>query len=321
MGHLFNGGGTSVADGVNPPAAFKYQFAAWLNGVTPDPGGTDTWGNFDDSPTFNLRSMLLELFDASPYANVEAVDPTEDLDLVKKRFDAFLEKVHAIDPALDIENSIRKSVRFHDEHIRPESNIADAVDAFELRTRRRHLQAAMRVRDGYGMADAGLSSTMRGELVAMEADRAIEINDYEQRLLLQQEQIRTQWIETMTARFMQAIGGRVDAYRAAFQHQFDFAKLSITAKQDRITQDIEYEVHDAFWNPNLIKEGFSGLQLLNGTPMIPKAPTKAERFIQQVLTTASFAAQLGTALGSPALGLAGGAALLGLNIAANRSQG
>lgn len=319
---FLSGGGTAVPDAFTLGTQFKYQYASWLNYI--DPGGSDitTWANFAGLDGFNLRDLIENMSTASggnPYVDLEAIDPTDDLATIQRRMDAFADAVTALNPISDMDEAVRTAKRLVDGVILDDSRIDEMVDAFEQRTRRRHLRALMHIRDGYGMADAGLSSTMRSELVAAEHDRAQEVNEFEQQLRMKKDAERNQIIVDMSARYMSALGARLDALRAVSQLQFDVSKLNIVAKQDRQEKDLEYELQDAFWDPNLIKEGFSALQVGSGLPMQPRTPNKAERFIQQVLTSASFATQLGTAFGSPGVGAAGGAALLALNLIANNS--
>lgn len=296
--------GTPPDVGTDYPTYLQHVHGAILAGD--DPTGLLTisdyneWGN-----VFDFFKAATSAVGGSPYATVEAHDPDESLTANQERYDEWTEILDAMDPETDIAAFVAAAATSADTLV-PSTEIDDVVDAFEARSKGAYLREVSRY--AIGMFDVGaVMTTQFGMgLAHMERDRADQLNDLDARLRLMAERERftsaTQLAIEM-ARYQQF---QVQEQRASVGGLVDISKLDIAARQDQIGLDLGYEVNDAIWDLELINYPLQHIGALSGAVALHKQQTPGERLAAGVLQSGSFGLQVGTALGSPAAGIAAG---------------
>lgn len=323
MGNLFNGGGGPVESGFAPGDHIKLQYAALLNQLNPTggPPATLDWSNFTEYADMNVRDVLYDAMSfggGNPFEGVAAIDPSPYLDELNERAELFTDDADALDIRDFVEESISEAVSLVDNNLLTDTQIADLVSAFDSRTKQRHLQSVSRAIDGLNFAMAGMTSTVADTIASMEFDRLAEIDDFELKLIYGDRQRRTEMVQFLTGNYLQTLGVKIDSMKASFAIRSDAAKLNVAALQDQQDKDVELTTSEQLYDVQTIKHGFEALQVGSGMPMNPRAPTKAERALQQITSSISFGAQAGAAFG-PAAGVLAGAGMLALNFLSNRA--
>ncbi len=323
MGGLFNGGGGPVQSNFTLGDHVKMEFAALLNQVEPAAGGYDTWSNFTEYATMNMRDIVYDAMSMgnsgnTPFTGVAAVDPQSHLDIINERMADFQSVADAMDVRDFVDESITLATQLVDDNLLNTTQIDALVSAMDARTKARHLQSVSRVVDGLNFAMAGMTSTVADRIADMEFDRQQEVNDYELKLVYGDRQRRTEMVQFLAGNYLATLGVKIDLSKNAFAAATDAAKINISALQDQIDKDVENTTNEWLWDVQTIKHEFEALQVGSGMPMVPRSPTKAERLMQQISSSISFGAQAGAAFGSPAAGFLSGAGLLATNLLMNR---
>lgn len=325
MSGLFNGGGGPVQSDFVPGDHIKFEYAALLNQIEPDGTENLDWANFDGSddgyPLMNMRDILYDAMSfggGNPFGGVSAIDPSDQLEVVNERSSDFMDEADDIDVRDFVSESIDSAIDIVDANLLSTSQIDELVNAMDTRTKARHLQAVSRATDGLNFSMAGMTSTVADTIAAMELDRSMEVNDFELKLVYADRQRRTEMVQFLTGNYLQTLGAKLDSMKAAFAMAMDATKINVAALQDQQDKDLEHATSEQLWDVTTIKHGFEALQVGSGMPMNPRAPTRAERAMQQITSSISFGAQTGAAFG-PGAGYLAGGALLALNFLTNRA--
>ena len=163
-----------------------------------------------------------------------------------------------------------------------------------------------------GMFDIGavMTSQFGMGLAQMELDRQDQLNDMDGRLRLLAERERSETTRGFTGELARLYMAKIQEQRAGVGGQLDISRIAATMYQDQILTDLDYEVKDATWDLELFQYPISNMNALSGAMQTYKAQTKGERLAANVMASASFGLQVGTAMGSPGAGVIGGVGLL-----------
>ena len=245
----------------------------------------------------------------SPYAAIEAYDPSEDVEAVQERYDAWTEDLDAIDVEQLIADWAVASTTAAAYTV-PTSEIDGAVDAFEARSQAAFMRNVSRF--AVGMWDIGaVMSTQYGMgLASMELDRQEQLNDMDSRLRLLAERERFETSRTFTGEMARLYMAKLQEQRAGIGGRLDIARIGAALYQDQIGLNLGYEIKDATWDIELYQAAMGNIGALSGAIQTYKAQTPGERLAAAITTSGSFGLQVGTALGSPVAGVIGGVGML-----------
>lgn len=245
----------------------------------------------------------------SPYAAIEAYDPSEDLEAVQARYDAWTEELDAIDVEQLIADWATASTTAANFTV-PTSEIDNAVDAFEARSQAAFMRNVSRFASGMWDIGAVMTSQYGMGLASMELDRQEQLNDMDSRLRLLAERERFETSRTFTGEMARLYLTKLQEQRAGIGGQLDIARIGSALYQDQIGINLGYEIKDATWDLELFQAGINSIGGLAGALQTYKSQTGGERLAAAITTSGSFGLQVGTALGSPAAGVIGGVGLL-----------
>lgn len=299
-------GGGGSAGQVDYPDYIKNFHAFLMAGVDSDPF-TLSWTG---APDFLSASVAASA--ANPYSSVAAYDPDTALGSLTTQFTALETIVDAIDTG-DISTYVSAAVT-QAALLLPDSEIDAAVDSFEARS----LTAFQR---SVGRATAGMfdiravMGTQYDMMVAnMEQDRAVQVDDMDSRLRLLTAQERYQAKLQLVDQILRLLSTQVQGTSGLVSHQFDISKLTIVAKQDEVLSQVGFDEKDVLWDLNLLAYGQNALSSISGAATIARPPNEKERLIAAVTNAGAFGLQLGTTMGNPGVGFAGGIGLLALQL-------
>jgi hypothetical protein len=298
-----SGGGS--AGQVDYPPYIKYFHAGLLAGD-------------DDSPAYTQADMLnyVELSvaasAANPYTSVAAYDPDTDLGLVSTQLAALEAIVDAIDTG-DISTYVTAAVT-QAASLLPDSEIDAAVASFEARSLAAFQRQVGRATAGMFDIRAVMSTQFDMMIANMEQDRAIQVDDMDSRLRLLTAQERYQAKIQLVDQILRLLSAQVQGTSGLVSHQFDLSKLSIVAKQDEVLSQVGFDEKDVLWDLNLLAYGQNVLSAISGAATVARPLNEKERLIAAVTNAGAFGLQLGTTMGNPAAGFAGGIGLLALQL-------
>ena len=302
------GGGTAIASypgyvqSLHTALLSGEQWTAEIDAITfTDP---NHWGNVLDSMLAVTSGV-----GGSPYALVTAYDPTDDIGLVQTRYDDWATELDAIDPSTLMTDWVADAVTLADSAVTT-TEINAAVNAFEARSQAAYLRNVSRFASGMFDIGAVMSSQFGMGLAQMELDRQDQLNDMDARMRLLAERERYESTRSYTGELARLYLTKLQEQRAGIGGQLDISRIAATMYQDQILTDLDYEVKDATWDLELFAYPISNLNALSGAMQTYKAQTKGERLAANIMTSASFGLQTGTALGSPGAGVAAGVGLL-----------
>lgn len=303
--------------GTTYPTYLQHVHAAFLTGN--DPTNTESLSDYNEWG--NVADYFLAATSAvggSPYSGLAAYDPATDLAANQDLFDAWQTDLTAADAETDIAAHVTAATTAAGTLV-TSSEIDDAVDAFEQRSKGAYLREVSRA--AVGMFDVGaVLTTQFGMMLAhMERDRADQLNEMDSRLRLLAERERYEAATNLAIEMTRFQITKLGEQRAAVGGQMDLSKLAIAALQDQQGIDVKYEVEDALWDLNLISYPLNHIGALSGAVALHRQQTPGERLAASVLTSGSFGLQVGTALKSPAAGLAAGGLSLATQLLAGIS--
>ena len=164
--------------------AMAEQAFARLDGIVPDG---------------MLESVVVPVLPDIAAEEVPLVDVVEVITLADTALAEYTSNLDQLSPFMDIGMAHELAVSMTESRLLDETNVDEAVDSFETRTVARHQRAVSRV--ATGMFDAGtVMTTQFGiALALLENDRAIEVNDYEVKLRLQNDQLRVEHVAQLVS--------------------------------------------------------------------------------------------------------------------------
>lgn len=287
------------------PTYLQHVHSALLTGSNPTSGGIalsdyTRYGNVAD---FFLAAT--SGVGGSPYSTVQAYDPSTDLDKNQDAFDVWQAALDALDPETDVAAHVTAATTAATSLV-TSAEIDAVAAAFEARSRGQYLREVSR--NAFGVWDAGgaLTTQFGMMLAAMGRDRADQLNDMSSRLDLLAERERYQSATQLAIEMSQLQIAKLQEQRAGVGGQADLSRLALTAYQDYLDMNLKYEVQDAVWDLELISYPLQHIGALSGAVATHKQQTPGERLAASVMTAGSFALQTGTALRSPAAGIAAG---------------
>ena len=302
------GGGTAVS---TYPSYLQSVHTALLSGETFVDGDAplsftdpNRWGNVMDAILAASSG-----YGGSPYAAVTAYDPTEDIERVQERYDEWAGELDSIDPDTLFTQWVGDAVTLAGSTV-ASGEIDNAVDAFENRSQAAFMRNVSRYATGMFDIGAVMTSQFGMGMAQLELDRQDQLNDMDARLRLLAERERYEAARGYVGQLAQLYMAKIQEQRAGIGGQLDISRIAATMYQDQILTDLDYEVKDATWDLELFQYGMNNIGALSGAIQTYKAQTKGERLAANIMTSASFGLQVGTAMGSPAAGVVGGVGLL-----------
>lgn len=241
----------------------------------------------------------------SPYGLVEAYDPEADLDTNQDLFDEWQTALDALDPEGDVSDHVTAAITAAGTLV-TSTEIDDAVEAFEMRSRGAYLREVSRAAFGVWDAGGALTTQFGMMLAGMGRDRSDQIFDMSSRLTLLAERERYSAAMSLASEMTQVQLKKLEEMRVGVGGQADLSRLRLTAMQDYTDANLKYEVADAVWDLDLINYPMQHIGALSGSVALYKQQTPGERLAASVMTAGSFGLQTGVALKSPAAGLAAG---------------
>lgn len=264
----------------------------------------NAWGNVLDAMLAATAGV-----GGSPYSAVTAYDPSDDIQLVQDRYDEWASDIDAIDPTTLMTDWVADATTMADTLV-TSAEIDASVDAFEARSQAAYMRNVSRFASGMFDIGAVMTSQFGMGLAQMELDRQDQLNDMDARLRLLAERERYEASRALASQLAQLYLSQIQEKRAGVGAQLDISRIAATMYQDQIITDLDYEVKDATWDLELFQYPMGNIGALSGALQTYKAQTKGERLAANIMTSASFGLQVGTALGSPGAGVVGGVGLL-----------
>lgn len=308
------GAGGGSAGQVDYPEHIKAFHTGLLVGDV-DAGLAEFQTAFDVAGVPNYLEAVAAATAANPYTLTDAYDPATDLGAIQTRHDDVDTLISAIDlteATGNIADYVAAAVTLATTAL-PDSEIDAAVASFEARSLTAFQRQVGRVTAGMFEQRAIMNTQLDMALANMEQDRAIQVDDMDSRLRLLTQQERYQAKLQLVAYFLQLLDMKLMRSQQAVAQQFDISKLNIVAYQDQILSDISLDEKDVLWDLDILKYGQNALSSISGS-VVPKAPTPQERLVAAVSNSAAAGLQIGTALGNPAAGFAGGLGFLALQL-------
>lgn len=262
-------------------ALFNYNYASstwWQN-----PTGLSTLGASAYTGP-NIIAEMITAKAANPYTAVTAYDPDTDLAAISDQLDLYKAAVLALDPAADLAAAEAAALAFVTANLLSDSKIDAAVDAFETRGNAAFQRQVTRVTGGMFDARAVMTSQFGQMLANMEHERAIEVNDFDRNLRIEFERQRTTSTLQLVEIFSKMQVQDTDQVYRATALTGDLMKNQIVAKQDQINWDLDAEVKDTLWAPELFKYANGVMSSIAGAGTYPPGPSKAERQLGMVLS-------------------------------------
>lgn len=304
------GGGSSGT--IDYPTYMKDFHGAILFGGDPDgsPPIADftAWGNVADDMVA-ARSA----YGGSPYALVEAYDPSADIDAIQAKYDDWDDLLDELNHIEDIEDIVDAAVAKSTALV-PSSEIDDVVNAFEARSKSAYLRNVSRVATGMFDIGAVMSSQFGMALSQMEVDRQEQVNDVDARLRLMAERERYQSTNAIMSDMVKILLFKIENKRAGVGGQMDISRFNVIASQDQLDKDLTLEVKDAQWDLDLWNYPQGVMSSIAGAATVPRPQTQGERLAAAFGTSTSFGLQAGTVLGSPRAGLVAGVGSLAVQL-------
>ena len=300
--------GGAPAGSVDYPTYLQGVHVGLLAGEAFD--GTTTTHDF--SSFGNILALTLAASSGvggSPYAAVTAYDPTSDVEAVQTRYDDWAAELDAVDPSALMTDWVTDATTLAATTV-PTAEIDAAVDAFEARSQGAYMRNVSRFAAGMFDIGAVMTTQFGMGLFQMELDRQDQLNDMDSRLRMLAERERFETARGYVAQLSQLYMSKLQEQRAGVGGQLDISRIAAALYQDQIALDLGYEVKDATWDLELYQYPMNNIGALSGALQTYKAQTPGERLAANVMTSASFGLQVGTALGSPAAGIVGGVGLL-----------
>lgn len=278
------------------------------------PGDPNYKEDIDALTSFNTHEEMLDAADLNPFTGVAAYDPDSDLSDLEDVLDDFSSVVADMDPSDYLTMAVAAAIEAVDTDVYSEDDIAAAVAAHEARTEEGYQRRVSSALSSLMAGRATMTTAFDGALSLMANQREAEIQDYSAKLgLLSQEQRFT-----LAAQFSQQFIGLVQLQLTSHQALTEVSKavvqMRIVGMQDQIAADVGYDESEARWRPGMFEYGAQMLSAYNGAGPIPRPPTKGERFMGLLTTSATVAIQGGMALGSPQAGIAAGIGTLGAGL-------
>lgn len=297
-----------------------FPWAAIVHGVDPsqESGGApslygvyDNFFDLDDGGTFNIATELYFLRDengGNPY-NISAYDPSNDIRDVEDALRGLSRNINDY----RAETHLSESVRIAIDQVREllgDDTIDDVVAAETARMQRDYLQSKSSLMMDLWMSGGILVTQTAGDLALLEDGFNREIAAYAAKLRNAREDQRAQFALQLTGMALQNKDRRSALQQIYVAAALDVLKVKMTASQDQIDKNLEYDIARKFHNVSLLQLALNANSAIYGAQMVPRSQTKGERLTAAVMSSASMGIQGGMAMGSPGAGLAMG----GLNM-------
>lgn len=314
------GGGSSPAQ-LSYPVIIAQQWSALFNGLDPGTDGNTQAYDFGSlDVTNNLVDALQTALDmGSPFADVEAADPTEvieNINTAREAYDTALESF--TDPSATIDTYMSSAATTVADHVISgtlvASQIALAVGAFRDRREEGLNRLLASVMAGYAEANAVVGTQMGQRLVAEVRGFEDTVAEFDARLTSTLELERPRYVIQVAEQALRAFELRYKLLTQAVSIAAEAGRFEITATQDQKDKDLGYEVKNIQWELDLYDYPFKGMAALGGAAVLPRAQTQGERLLGSVTNALSAGLSVGTTFGSPAIGAAAGLGMLGADL-------
>jgi hypothetical protein len=274
--------------------------------------GTEmNWSDFSDG--YNVHDEMTTAGALNPFTGVAAYNPTGELDAIDDRFDLFSDLVDDIDPQ-DIMDQASEQARLISESILTgTTQITTAVTAHRAATEEDYQRRVSAELATLLAGRAVMSSGFDDAVVAMANRREAEIQDFSSRLGIAFEERKNQAVAQLIGQYIGIVQLQLTSAQGATALRADLAKQRILAMQDQINIDLGYDEAETKWVLSLFDYKNAVMASYRGAVTVPKEMGKGERALSMLSGALTTGISVGTATGSPQIGVIAGAgsAILG----------
>lgn len=315
------GGGASGE--VILPSYTIAQHSKWLNNNLPTagllglttPADTEyatyatTIGNLVQ---FDVHTEMLAAAALNPFTGVAAYDPGPVFSDVEDQLTEWRDLVADLDPTEQLALAVDAALAHVDDDIHSTTAIAEASAAHEARTEEPYRRAVASQLATLLGGRAVMSSGFDSAMALMNNARQAELADYSAKLGLASYDQRTTATLQITQLFINLLNLQQTTNQAVSGLTYDIGKGRIVAMQDQQNIDLSYDENEARWRPSMFEYGSQVISSYSGASPVPRPMSKGERALSAIGNAISTAIGLGTTLGNPVAGIAGGIGYLAL---------
>lgn len=295
-----SGGGSQGSGKVSWPSYLQNAHDDWIrHGDTASDGGT-----------MDMEEAMYEAWDASPYAQAFAYDPTDDVASMHARFGTFDEYVGQLSPLTNWSDQIDYATAKFDETF-PDSYINDLVDAYEERANRALNRNIGRFTAGMADVNAVNGSAFIMGMAMLSQDKNEDVDRYSRELTAQRNQQRIMFATQGANDLFSRVQHQIQMQQSASHMNAEITRVGVVAKSEYTARDIEIAVQNRTWNMQLWQPGANLLASVSGGTSTGGSTTKghdgatANSMIGGAVTGGIGGALAGTAAAMGPWGIAG----------------
>lgn len=315
-----------------PPTSYEphvlYPWAGIMHNVDPGGGyavkadgtGTVTVGSaptafasyfedffgLDEDGVFNVATELYSLRrdgEGSVFQNVVAIDPSSEISRINEALDQMQTNVTNYGNTTNLPEAVQTALAQAD-LLLPDDDIDTVIAAVEARALTDHLAGVSRMLSGIWEAGGIISTHTLNAMAILEDGHQRSVTAETTKLRAARRETRSRIALQLVDRASAQQDQKVMLSQAYLAAALDVMKYSLTAKQDQLAMQVEYDLADRMWDLDLLKEALSANSAIYGAQVVPRAQTKGERLLAALSGSMSMGIQGGMAMGSPEAGLA-----------------
>lgn len=248
----------------------------------------------------------------SPYYNQTAYDPDPVTALNYLKAASFQAIVSALDPQTNWEDAVTAVVAKMQAALPDSTAIATAVDQRAVRLAPAHQRSIGRLASSYGDINAYNHSGFFMALAALEVDLARDLEDFDTKLTVVQEQVRLSMISEGVKLLLQGRDAKINASHAEFQTYLEMNRQHAIMFKEEVDKNIQLSALDAGWDYEVLAKAGGLLGSIGGGVGGSSEPSPVASALSGAATAASIAAAIPGVGPLAVAGIAAGGALLGL---------
>ena len=256
---------------------------------------------------FNVKSYMYEMVDSNPYAGAYDYDPEEHLTNIAgdlETFEAYIDDLNTTD---DFEKFLVKASTLFESYGISASSVESEVDISAAATEEEYYRGIARFIGGMVDINQVHGTPVIMGMAVRDTWRGQQLNQFRLKLLGAAQRDKNVFLIQAAQLMMGMDQNLTTAKQYTYTENVQLEKIMMTARRDKMHQDLEYDVGEIEWPMEVLKSAQSANQL-NATS-VPKKPSQINSGIAAALSAGpSIGIGVGNALGSPAAGLAAGLA-------------
>lgn len=233
----------------------------------------------------------------SPYATIEAVDPSDTINAVIGRNSEFGSFVDGINPIDLWQEFIDNTISSFDGALLSEEDIDFSVRKFESAQTKRSMRSLSRITAGYSDINAVAGSAFPTAIAIWEGDLRGSIDQYEANLRLRVSQDRI----TILGQALQSMVGvwtaQLESMYRTVQTTIEVEKMKLIAIQEEQEQNLQYSIADITWPLEMLTYGGNTLASIVGAAVVPRPLPKWQSALSGAITGIATFAPLGAQIG------------------------